>query len=147
MGGKTVIEKLEANIANATGLPFVYGAQGDINRALDRAPLPCAFAYLINTSAVDDINGICREVLTLAVFFIDKTEVDFESKENEVIIDRMKEYAFKWITANRISDGELHLMRQNSALRVYDEVADACVTGYSLNVTIKEVAGVGRCQM
>lgn len=147
MGGSTIIDKLEANITAATGLPFVYGAQGDINRALDNAPLPCAFAYLIGTSALNDTNGICREVLTLAVFFIDKTDVDFESKENERVIDRMKEKALKWWTANRVSDGALQMVSQNSALRVYDEIADACVTGYGLNVTIKEVAGVSPCQL
>lgn len=141
-----VIEKLKLNIERATGLPFVYGSRGDINRALDRAPLPCAFAYLLETNAVNDTNGICRERLTLAVFFVDKTTFDFEAIENENIIDRCKKIALGWYVKNRTWD-DLRFVSLNNTLRVYDEIADATVTGYALNVTIEEADGVGNCDV
>lgn len=141
-----IIRKLKNNIETATGLPFVYGSRGEINRILDRAPIPCVFAYLLETNAVNDTNGICRERLTLAVFFINKTQFDFEAVENEDIIDGCKRVALKWYTANRIND-EFRFVSLNNTLRVYDELADATVTGYALNITIDEVEGVGACNV
>lgn len=140
-----VIEKLKASI-EATGTPFFYGSRGDINRVLDRAPLPCAFAYLLETNAVTDTNGICRERLTLAVFFVNKTVFDFEAVENEDIIDACKRDAFKWYTRMRMSD-DFRLIAMNNTLRVYDEIADATVTGYALNITIEELEGIGACNL
>lgn len=140
----SIIDKLKLNVETTTGLPFVYGAQGDVNRALDYTALPCVFAYLIDTSAVEDVNGLCHERLTLALFFVNKTTFDFEGVENEGIIDGMKRRAFAWYANARTWD-TLRLIGVNSALRVYDEIADATITGYALNVTIEEVEGVGRC--
>lgn len=142
----SIIDKLKLNIERVTGLPFVYGAQGDVNRALDHAPLPCVFAYLINTGQVDDMHGLMHERLTIALFFVNKTDLDFESVENERIIDDMKRRAFQWRASNYSGD-DFILESVNSSLRVYDEIADVCVTGYALNVTIREVEGVGKCSI
>lgn len=143
---QSIIDKLKANVEAATGLPFIYGAQGDVNRALDHAPLPCVFAYLVSTGQVQDDHGLIYERLTIALFFVNKTDLDFESLENERIIDGMKRTAFKWRAANYIADTFI-LESVNSSVRVYDEVADACVTGYALNVTIRDIDGVGRCDL
>lgn len=139
-----IIQKLKDNIEAATGLPFLYGSRGEINRVLDSAPLPCAFAYLLETTGVDDINGVCHERLTMAVFFIDKTQFDFDAIENEDIIDRCKRTAFKWYVSNRRSE-YFRFISINNTLRVYDELADAIVTGYALNVTIEEIEGISIC--
>lgn len=140
-----VIEKIKSSI-ETSGLPFFYGSRGDINRVLDRAPLPCSFAYLLETNAATDTNGICRERLTLAVFFVNKTTFEFEAIENEDIIDGCKREALKWYTRMRMSD-DFRLISLNNTLRVYDEIADATVTGYALNVTIEEIDGIGACDI
>lgn len=140
-----VIEKLKKSI-ETVGVPFFYGSPGDINRVLDRAPLPCAFAYLLETNAATDTNGICRERLTLAVFFVDKTTFDFEAIENEDIIGACKVKALQWYTRMRTSD-DFRNLTLNNTVRVYDELADATVTGYALNVTLEEVEGIGACNL
>lgn len=140
-----VIEKLKKSI-EAVGVSFFYGSPGDINRILDRAPLPCAFAYLLETNAATDTNGICRERLTLAVFFVDKTTFDFEAIENEDIIGTCKVKALQWYTRMRTSD-DFRNLTLNNTVRVYDELADATVTGYALNVTMEEVEGIGACDL
>lgn len=139
-----IIRAIKQNVEAATGLPFLYGSRGDINRQLDNAPLPCAFAYLLETNAVQDTNGVCRERLTFALFFIDKTHFDFEALENEDIIDQCKRRALKWYTQNRHSDA-FRIVELNNTLRVYDELADAIVTGYALNITLEEYEGVTPC--
>lgn len=141
-----VIKKLKQNVEDAACVPFFYGSRGDINRILDRAPLPCAFAYLLESGTTDDTNGICRERLTFALFFIDKTDFDFEAIENEDIIDECKKRAFYWYTKNRIFS-DFQNVRINNTSRLYDEIADATVTGYALNVTMDEAEGVGTCNV
>lgn len=141
-----VIEKLKKSITEAVGIPFFYGSGGEINRVLDRAPLPCAFAYLLESNTATDTNGIMRERLTFAVFFVNKTTFDFEAIENESVIDGCKRMAFSWfLKLNR--GGEFQNNVINNTLRVYDEIADATVTGYALNVTIEEVEGVSACNI
>lgn len=141
-----VIEKLKQSIEQGAGIPFIYGKQGDINTALDNAPIPCAFSYLLETNAVTDTNGICRERLTIAVFFIDKTQYDFDAIENEDIIDRCKTAAFLWYTQLRMND-QIRPISINNTMRVYDELADVTVTGYTLNITIEEIQGIGKCNL
>lgn len=141
----SIIEKLKANVEAITGMPFVYGAQGDVNRAMDGATLPCVFAYLLENGQLVDENGILRERLTMVLFFVNKTAFDFESIENESIIDEMKRKAMVWYAANRIPD-TLRFVSLNGTMRIYDEL-DAIVTGYALNVTFEEMAGVGRCDI
>lgn len=140
----SIIDKLKLNVESITGMQFLYGASGDINRALDTAPLPCVFCYLITTSAVDDVNGQLHDRISMAVFFVNKTTFDFESVENEQIIDEMKRRAFAWYAASR-NDSYLRFGTIERAQRVYDEIADAIVTGYALQVSISEEEGVGTC--
>lgn len=141
----SIIDKLKASVETSTGLPFVYGAQGDINRALDVTDMPCVFAYLADQSAVTDENGIIRERMTMLLFFCDLTQFDFESLENERILDNCKKRAFKWLASMRIPD-TLRLVSVNGTSRVYEEF-DAIVTAFAVNVTFDEVDGISRCDL
>ena len=140
----SIIDKLKTNIEATTGLPFVYGSAGDINRALDYSPLPCVFVYLLTTTSVSDVNGQLHERATVAAFFVNKTVFDFDGIENEGIIDEMKRRAFAWVAASR-SDKTLTFGAVENAQRVYDEISDATVTGYAVQITIEEIEGVGTC--
>lgn len=144
----SIIDKLKKDIESVTGLPFIYGAQGDVNRALDKAPLPCVFAYLIRSGQVVSDHGTIFERLSIALFFVNKTEMDFESLENERIIDKMKRYAFLWRASHyRETDCGFEIDAVDSSSRVYDEIADAIVTGYGISVTIRDTDGVGLCDL
>lgn len=140
----TILEKIKNNVEEMAGLPFVYGSGGEINRALDNAPLPCVFSYLMIQGSVNDENGILHDRVQMAFFFVDKTRFDFDAMENEEIIDRMKKRAFAWYNKNRVADG-LRFGAIANSQRVYDEIADATVTGYALNVEVEEIDGVSHC--
>ena len=81
--------------------------------------------------------------MTFAVVFADKTQFDFNALENEEIIDRMKEKAFRWLHTLRTSD-DLRLIAINSTQRLYDTTTDI-LTGYAVNITLEEVKGYGVC--
>jgi hypothetical protein len=142
----TIIEKIKRSVEAATGLPFLYHAAGEINELIARAEsLPVAFAFLLDSGTIDDVNGRYRERVTLAVMFADKSQFDFNAIENEQIIDRMKIKAYKWLQSLRLSN-DLNIVTINQTQRLYDATTDI-LTGFSVNVTIEDVAGVGECEL
>lgn len=141
----TIIEHIKKSIEAATGMPFLYHAAGEINDLISRSSeMPVAYAFLIDSGTVEDVNGRYCERITMAIMFCDKTEFDFNAIENERIIDRMKVNAFKWLSSLRNSDS-INLISINSTQRLYDTTT-AILTGYAVNVTIQDLIGVGPCE-
>lgn len=140
----TIIEKIKNSIEGAVSIPFYYHAGGELNNILDGAEFPCAYAFLLESGTIADVNGLYHERISLAVFFCDLTEFDFDSFDNERIIDECKQRAFTWLSSLRMSD-DLSVVSVTSTSRVYDQF-DAVVTGYGVQVTIEEEEGFGICQ-
>lgn len=142
----TIIEKIKQSVEGATGMPFLYHAAGELNELIARCKsLPVAYSFLIDSGTIDDVNGRYHERVTLAVMFCDKTEFDFNALENEKIIDRMKVKAYKWMQSLRMSNA-LHVVSVNNTQRLYDNTTDI-LTGFAVNITIEDVAGVGECEL
>lgn len=142
----TIIEKIKQSVEGATGMPFLYHAAGELNELIARCKsLPVAYSFLIDSGTIDDVNGRYHERVTLAVMFCDKTEFDFNALENEDIIDRMKVKAYKWMQSLRMSNA-LHVVSVNNTQRLYDNTTDI-LTGFAVNITIEDVAGVGECEL
>ena len=142
----TIIEKIKQSVEGATGMPFLYHAAGELNELLALCKeLPVAYSFLIDSGTIDDVNGRYHERVTLAVMFCDKTEFDFNALENEEIIDRMKVKAYKWMQSLRMSNA-LHVVSVNNTQRLYDNTTDI-LTGFAVNITIEDVAGVGECEL
>ena len=140
----TIIDALKNSVETITGLPFIYGSLESVNRQIGDTELPCAYAYLLNTTPVEDVNGILHERMTLAVFFVNKTEFAADDIANEVIIDKMKRTAFRWWIGARSEWVDIRPIAFNEGQRVYQQFDDV-VTGYAANVTIEEIAGVSIC--
>ena len=142
----TIIEKIKQSVEGATGMPFLYHAAGELNELIARCKeLPVAYSFLIDSGTIDDVNGRYHERVTLAVMFCDKTEFDFNALENEQIIDRMKVKAYKWLQSLRMSNA-LRVVSVNNTQRLYDNTTDV-LTGFAVNITIEDVAGVGECEL
>ena len=140
----TIIEKIKESVEGATALGFLYHAAGEINELIARAEsLPVAFAFLLDSGTIEDVNGMYHERVTLAVIFADKTQFDFNALENEQIINEMKIKAFRWLQSLRLSD-TLRVVSINSTQRLYDTTTDI-LTGYAVNITLEEVQGYGVC--
>lgn len=142
----TIIEKIKQSVEGATGMPFLYHAAGELNELIARCgELPVAYSFLIDSGTIDDVNSRYHERVTLAVMFCDKTEFDFNALENEQIIDRMKLKAYKWMQSLRMSN-TLRVVSVNNTQRLYDNTTDI-LTGFAVNITIEDVAGVGECEL
>lgn len=140
----TIIEKIKTSVEGATALGFLYHAAGEINELIARAEsLPVAFAFLLDSGTIEDVNGMYHERVTLAVIFADKTQFDFNALENEQIINEMKIKAFRWLQSLRLSD-TLLVVSINSTQRLYDTTTDV-LTGYAVNITLEEIQGYGVC--
>lgn len=136
------IEKIKASV-EAHDVPFYYGSPEDINVVLDSAEFPCAICLLLQQGSVTDINGQYHERATFLVSFADLTQHDFNSLENEDIIDDCKKRAFEWLTGLRTNDN-INLISVNNTTRDY-LAYDAIITGFGVNVTIEETRGYGVC--
>lgn len=142
----TIIDKIKESVEGATALGFLYHAAGEMNKLIARTErLPVAFAFLLDSGTIEDVNGRYHERVTLAVMFTDKTQFDFNALENEEIIDRMKLKAYKWLESLRNSN-DLQIVSVNSTQRLYDTTTDV-LTGYAINITLQDMYGVGECEL
>lgn len=140
----SIIDKIKASIVAATGLPFYYDTPQTLNVRLDRATYPCAMLHILQTNALQDVNGIIRERLTIEMLFATTSNLDFDGEDverNE--LDTMKRFAFQWLlTLYRSHD--LRLVTINSTNRYY-ATDDAIYSAYGVQVTIEETEGVSKC--
>ena len=144
----TFIDKLRITIERATACRFYYHAAGELNEVLAGVRVGCdpiAFAYLLKGGEVDVQRNQLREGVNLAVFFCKKTEFDFNSEENERLIDDCKRLAFGWISLLRKS-GYFETVGSITTERVYDTTTDI-LTGIAVNVTLRELQGYGECDL
>ena len=144
----TFIDKLRITIERATACRFYYHAAGELNEVLAGVRIGCepiAFAYLLKGGEVDVQRNMLREGVNLAVFFCKKTEFDFNSEENERLIDDCKRLAFGWLSLMRKS-GYLETVGSITTERVYDTTTDI-LTGIAVNVTLRELQGYSECDL
>ena len=144
----TFIDKLRITIERATACRFYYHAAGELNEILAGVRVGCepiAFAYLLKGGEVDVQRNQLREGVNLAVFFCKKTEFDFNSEENERLIDDCKRLAFGWLSLLRKS-GYLETVGSITTERVYDTTTDI-LTGIAVNVTLRELQGYSDCDL
>ena len=144
----TFIDKLRITIERATACRFYYHAAGELNEVLAGVRVGCepiSFAYLLKGGEVDIQRNMLREGVNLAVFFCKKTEFDFNSEENERLIDDCKRLAFGWLSLLRKS-GYLETVGSITTERVYDTTTDI-LTGIAVNVTLRELQGYSECDL
>ena len=135
----TIVNKIKESVETITGLPCYYDDSGRLNMRLDYLQYPLAFFTLINDGRLNITNANYREVVDVAMFFIKPTTFDFESIENEAIIEECKGYALKWINGLRLQ-GELIPQFVLNTSRVYN-YADTILTGYAVNIRLEETVG------
>lgn len=143
----TFIEKVKESVELTTGCRFFYHAAGELNEVLAGVEIggdPIAFAYLLKGGEVA-VGKNCREGVNLAVFFCKKTEFDFNSYENEQLIDECKQLAFGWVSWFSKSN-TLEIVGNVTTERVYDTTTDI-LTGIAVNITLRELDGYGMCDL
>ena len=133
----TIIEKIRASIQSVHGSDFQVYYHDDpmMNLIADNMDLPAAIVQLITQGTIDQQSGQWREVVSAVVFFVDKSDFDFDADENEQIIDRCKRRCLRWLAALPL-DPDLDLVRWERTSRVY-ECFDAILTGFAVMVDLR----------
>ena len=135
----SLVNKIKESI-EARGLNCIYDSLGMINQKLDYSNYPLAFFTLIKEGGLISVNGVYREVANIAIFFVKPSTFDFESLENEQIIDECKTLALGWLDS--LKWGGVLRAEVLRTDRVYN-YADSILTGYALNLRISELEGEG----
>lgn len=141
----TIIDKIRASIqrVHGDGFEVYYHDEETLNLISDTMKLPCAIVQLLTQGAIDEQSGQYREVVSAVVFFVELSEFDFDADENEIIIDRCKRRALKWVAALP-TDNDLYFLNIERTSRVYERF-NAILTGYGLLIRLGEVEGVTDC--
>ena len=141
----TIIEKIRASIQAVHGSDFevYYHDDPTLNIIADTMYLPAAIVTLITQGTIDQRSGQYREVVSAAVFFVDKSEFDFDADDNEQVIDQCKRSCLRWLAALPM-DEHLDLVRWERTSRVYERF-DAILTGFAVLVDLREREGVTDC--
>ena len=138
-----IIDKIQMSVYNATELHMYYDSFKRLNQVLDNAEFPCVFLRLLNTSTISNNNGMLCERVIVNIYFVNQTEFDFESYENEEIIDAMKVEAMKFVTY-LATDTTLKLSSLGQMGRSYDQMA-VNLTGFVLSMVLEEREGITAC--
>ena len=141
----TIVEKIRASIQRVHGDGFAvyYHDDPTMNIIADTMTLPAAIVQLITQGELDQTSGQWREVVSAAVFFVDRSEFDFDADENEKIIDACKRKALRWLASLPL-DESLELVRWTRTSRVYERF-DAILTGFAVMADLRETEGVTDC--
>lgn len=142
----TIIEKIRASIqrVHGSGFDVYYHDDPTMNIIADTMTLPAAIVQLITQGELDQTSGQWREIVSAAVFFVDRSEFDFDADENEKIIDACKRRALRWLAGLQL-DEELDLVQWERTSRVYERF-DAILTGFAVMVDLRERDGVTDCE-
>jgi hypothetical protein len=140
----TIVDKITASIKGALGdgFPVYYHDEPTLNVMTSTMEFPCALFQLLTNGRVVREAGQAKEVVTAAVFFVERSEFDFDAVQNEQVIDRCKKRAFAWLGSVN-GGGLVDILAVNRTTRVYDRYDDI-LTGFGLSVDIKEQ--VGECE-
>lgn len=133
----SLITKIKESI-EARGLNCIYDSLGMINQKLDYSNYPLAFFTLIKEGGLITMNNVYKEVANVAVFFVKPSTFDFESLENEAIIDECKTLALGWLDSLKWGGVLRAEVLRTDRLYNYE---DSILTGYALNLRISELEG------
>lgn len=140
----TVEDKLAAIAAKIPGCTYMFGHWAQINAMLKKGHLPAILNILPISGAFDLGKTQLRDYPNVLLAFVDKTEYDFDAKENDAIIEECKNRAKLFILEFNKSglfkpiDGEIPYSLS------YDRL-DVNVTGITLDFRPEERNGIVLC--
>ena len=132
----------------AAGCVFLYNAEGEMNDIVARTSAfayepPVVLCYLLKNGTTEQVGGSWCERVNVGLFFSKIAGYDFDSLQNEELLELCKRYAERWLQS-LISSPVLRLISVNNTERVYNTTTDI-LTAYGLNVTLQELQGVTPC--
>lgn len=135
-----VDQKIRRVVESIDGLSYEFNDWTRANVTLDNAVLPTCLYLLPVSGRLHNKNGNFRDYPNALIAFLDKAELDFDGGENEPTVERMKDYAKRFIlTVN--SSGMFEPIPEDVAYSVVYDKLDVNLTGIVIQVQLKELKG------
>jgi hypothetical protein len=138
---KNIKEKVKSIIEKIEGLSFEYNDWTRANITLDNKELPTCLYLLPVSGSLNMHNGIIRDKPDCLIAFIDKDELDFDGEQNDEIMERMKDFARRFI----VEVNKSGLFKPVDGNFIYTSIwdkLDVNLTGIVLEIRLEELDGV-----
>lgn len=135
-----IVRQRIKEIACRIGMRYVFASVGEANVILDNGDFPVLLEVLPLTGRVDVQLGQFKDAPNCTLFFVDKTELDYNAEREQPTIARMKQKAFEFIAECNRSGYFEPITTANYEL-LYDRL-DVTVSGVALNVQLQDAIGV-----
>lgn len=138
---RSIVDSLTAKGVRTKYL-FANWAQANVEFSKVKEP---TIVYVLPASGDLDISWKeIKDSPETQIAFIDRTQFDFNSTENDEIIERMKHLCYKFIKQLNES-GLFEIVEGRVHYRVIYNYLDENVTGILINLTLKEIEGTSIC--
>lgn len=139
----TVEEKIKA-VVDKMGITYLFDNWQVANFKMDSAELPAVINVLPVSGTFNLGRNKLKDFPNCMLAFIDKTDFDFDGKENDVVLERCKNLAKEFIlTCNE--SGLFEPIEGDIKYSILYDKLDVNVTGVVIELQLKEVQGINLC--
>jgi hypothetical protein len=140
----TVEQKIKSVVDKMEGLTYVFDNWQTANLRLDKLPFPAVVNVLPVSGRFNMGKNQLRDYPNMLIAFLDKTDFDFDGEDNDLIVEKCKNLAREFIL--RANESRLFEYIEGDIYYsvVYDKL-DVNVTGVVIELTPKEINGIGLC--
>jgi hypothetical protein len=133
-------EKIKQIVDSLGGLTFEFNDWTKLNYKLSQKNLPvCMYLLPVSGSFLNKNNNMRDRPKALIAFLV-LSELDFEGETNEPTVERMKQYAKRFIAAVNKSGMFKPISEITHYSVVYDKLDDN-VTGVVIDIELEELIG------
>jgi len=138
-----VQEKIKEIVSSISGLDYMFNdwTRANVEFDFDKVTFPVCLNILPVSGQLFNHNGNFRDYPNCLIAFLDIADLDFDGEENEGTVERMKEYARKFILAVN-SSGKFTPISEIIPYSVVYDMLDQNLTGITIQVQLKELKGV-----
>lgn len=140
----TVEQKIKSIVDKMEGLTYVFDNWQTANLRLDKLPFPAVVNVLPVSGRFNMGKNQLKDYPNMLIAFLDKTDFDFDGEDNDLIVEKCKNLAREFIL--RANESRLFEYIEGDIYYsvVYDKL-DVNVTGVVIELTPKEINGIGLC--
>lgn len=140
----TVEQKIKSIVDKMDGLTYAFDNWQTANLRLDKLPFPAVVNVLPVSGRFNMGKNQLKDYPNMLIAFLDKTDFDFDGEDNDLIVEKCKNLAREFIL--RANESRLFEYIEGDIYYsvVYDKL-DVNVTGVVIELTPKEINGIGLC--
>lgn len=138
----SVQQKIKDIVQNIDGLDYMYNdwTRANVEFDFDKVKFPVCLSVLPVSGQLYNHNGNFRDYPNCLIAFLDLADLDFDGEENDSTVERMKDYAKKFVIAINKSKQFAPIPETIPYSVVYD-MLDQNLTGLTIQVQLKELIG------